>query len=90
MTRQIEAVYENGVLRPLEPLNLDEKERVRLTITNDNPPTLDDLIDLEFMESCALEVAGLENIPSHAEVREMLSHDKSSWSDAVIAGREER
>ncbi len=32
MARQLEAVYEQGILRPLEPLVLAEHQRVRLTI----------------------------------------------------------
>ena len=32
MTKQVEAIYENGVLRPLEPLPLAERERVTVTI----------------------------------------------------------
>jgi|SRR5882724_6934706 len=32
MARQLEAVYEHGVLRPLEPLALRESQRVRLTV----------------------------------------------------------
>jgi predicted DNA-binding antitoxin AbrB/MazE fold protein len=32
MTRSIQAVYQNGVLRPLEPLNLSENERVTVII----------------------------------------------------------
>lgn len=33
MTRTIEAVYENGMLRPLEPLDeLPDKTQVRITI----------------------------------------------------------
>lgn len=32
MSRQLEAVYEHGVLRPLEPLSLAEHQRVRLTL----------------------------------------------------------
>jgi|HubBroStandDraft_4_1064222.scaffolds.fasta_scaffold578571_1 predicted DNA-binding antitoxin AbrB/MazE fold protein len=37
MVRELEAVYENGLLRPLEPLSLVEKQRVHVTIT-DLPP----------------------------------------------------
>lgn len=33
MTMQIEAVYEQGVLRPVIPLDLPEGERVGLTLT---------------------------------------------------------
>ena len=32
MVRHLEAVYEGGVLRPLEPLALGEHQRVRLTV----------------------------------------------------------
>ena len=35
MSRSISAVYENGVLRPLESLDLPENERVTLTIAGD-------------------------------------------------------
>lgn len=36
MVRHVEAVYERGVLRPLEPLALGEQQRVRLTV-DDQP-----------------------------------------------------
>jgi predicted DNA-binding antitoxin AbrB/MazE fold protein len=32
MTRSFPAVYENGILRPLEPLNLPDKEMVTITL----------------------------------------------------------
>jgi predicted DNA-binding antitoxin AbrB/MazE fold protein len=40
MVRQLEAVYERGMLRPLEPLALAEHQRVRLTLEDHAlPPT---------------------------------------------------
>ena len=33
MRKQVEAVYENGVLRPLQPLPLEEHERVIVTVS---------------------------------------------------------
>ena len=36
MVKQLDAVFEAGVLRPLEPLDLSERQRVRLTL-DDNP-----------------------------------------------------
>ncbi len=48
MRREIQAIYENGVLRPLETLELEEQQRIRITIDNGNPLT--DLLDTEFME----------------------------------------
>lgn len=32
MTRKVEAVYEKGLLRPLEPLTLPEGQRVTVTV----------------------------------------------------------
>jgi predicted DNA-binding antitoxin AbrB/MazE fold protein len=32
MSRSVQAIYEKGVLRPLEPVNLHENEQVTLTI----------------------------------------------------------
>jgi predicted DNA-binding antitoxin AbrB/MazE fold protein len=36
MTTQLHAVYENGVLRPLQPLDLAERQRVLITISPDS------------------------------------------------------
>jgi predicted DNA-binding antitoxin AbrB/MazE fold protein len=39
MTKQIEAIYENGVLRPVRPINLPEGEHLRLiVITRQDAP----------------------------------------------------
>jgi predicted DNA-binding antitoxin AbrB/MazE fold protein len=38
MVRQLEAIFEQGVLRPLEPLSLPENQRVLVTITDINQP----------------------------------------------------
>ena len=40
MARQLEAVYEQGILRPLEPLDLAEHQRVRLTLEETRPVPL--------------------------------------------------
>jgi predicted DNA-binding antitoxin AbrB/MazE fold protein len=40
MSLSIEADYENGVLKPVEPLPLKEHERVRLTIQQGDTPLL--------------------------------------------------
>jgi predicted DNA-binding antitoxin AbrB/MazE fold protein len=46
MTKTVQAVYENGLLRPLEPLSLLENEQVSVTIAadangkNSTPPAL--------------------------------------------------
>ena len=49
MLNEVDAVYENGVLRPLEPLLLAEHERVRITVAREQAHTW---LDQEFMEAC--------------------------------------
>ena len=48
MIQQIDAVYENGVLRPTQPLPFAEHERVRVTVVPDGD---EDLLDQDFNSS---------------------------------------
>jgi predicted DNA-binding antitoxin AbrB/MazE fold protein len=41
MTKQLEVIYEGGVLRPLEPLPFAEKERLTVTVSNKSAPVKD-------------------------------------------------
>ncbi len=50
MIQQIDAVFEHGVLRPLKPLRLAEKAKVKVMISL---PEDDSWMDVEFMDSCA-------------------------------------
>jgi predicted DNA-binding antitoxin AbrB/MazE fold protein len=90
MTNHVDAVYENGVLRPLEPLPLEEHQRVRVTISSISGDSLASLVDQSFLEQARKEVAAADYIPTHEEVRKMTEMDASSWSEAIIAEREER
>jgi predicted DNA-binding antitoxin AbrB/MazE fold protein len=38
MVRTLQAVYEHGMLRPIEPLQLDENQLVSVIITDDTEP----------------------------------------------------
>ncbi|MEJ2554854.1 MAG: antitoxin family protein, partial [Anaerolineae bacterium] len=42
MTETVTAVYENGVLRPLRPLKLRERQTVRLQIVLEEPTESED------------------------------------------------
>jgi predicted DNA-binding antitoxin AbrB/MazE fold protein len=86
MRREIQAIYEKGVLRPLEPLELEEQQRLRITIDNGDP--LSDLLDTEFIEWCARKSEA--DVPSIEEVRQILSKIKGSMAEVIIAEREER
>ena len=83
--QQIEAIYENGVLRPLKPLALADQQRVRITIDNGDP--LADLVDTEYEAWCAREA---KDAPSLEQAREILSKVRGSLSDVIIAERDQR
>jgi predicted DNA-binding antitoxin AbrB/MazE fold protein len=86
MRKQIQAIYENGVLRPLEPLNLDESQRVTITIA-DAGEGEEDLVDPAFTQWCAEQS---RNAPSLEEVCQALAKIRGSMADVVIAERDER
>ena len=90
MTRQVEAVYENGMLRPLEPLGLDEHQQVTVRIIDSSEDPLRSYLDLEYIESVKKEVDAMDYIPSLEEVRAITSKDPTSWAEAIIADREDR
>ena len=85
----VEAIYERGLLRPLSPVTLEEKQSVRLIIDDDDD---DDDENEESRDAAILawaraEAAEMEDIPTIEEVRRLLSTIPGSVSDAVIAER---
>jgi predicted DNA-binding antitoxin AbrB/MazE fold protein len=86
MGMTFEAVYENGVLRPLETLALPNMQHVLVTIAG-SPVTPDDLAG--YFEPEEWEAAKDDDV-SLQEVRRALSSIPGSLADAVIASREER
>lgn len=84
--RQIEAVYEGGMLRLLAPVALNENQRVKITINgSDNNASP----DTELMERARAEVAAMAALPTIEEVRALLSTIPGSVSETVIAERGE-
>ncbi|MGA2144826.1 MAG: antitoxin family protein [Bryobacteraceae bacterium] len=90
MTKQVEAVYENGVFRPVEPVSLAEQQRVTVLITDPQTVSGRTYLDVPYMETIRREVEALHQVSSHEEILEMTSKDPASWSDAIVAEREER
>lgn len=86
MLQQVDAIYERGLLRPLTPLALDERQCVRLIVDGVAP---DGGLDSAMVEWARAEVAGIAEIPAIEEVRDLLSTISGSVSDAVIAERGE-
>lgn len=89
MTKRVEAVYENGVLRPLEPLPLDEHQHVTVTVSSEEAP-LDSIIDRALLDRARNEVRSMESIPSLEDVRRILSKIHGSLGTDIQAEREDR
>jgi predicted DNA-binding antitoxin AbrB/MazE fold protein len=95
MIRQLDAIYEDGVLRPLEPLPLQNAQRVKIIVSM--PPDEGQWKDsnrshrdLELLEKAKAEVASMKERPSLLEVQKMLSAIPGSLSADFIAEREDR
>jgi hypothetical protein len=86
MEKTVQAVYENGVLHPLEPLLLGERQQVTVTVSDvvgvsGNHPLL---VSPEEWSGAAKYDVGLD------EVRRALSTIRGSLSEAVLEERRER
>jgi predicted DNA-binding antitoxin AbrB/MazE fold protein len=75
MKETIEAIYENGLLRPLRKLRILEGQRIRLTV--------------ESLETGEKELKPQET-PPYMKVRRALRACAGSLSDDVMLDREER
>ena len=83
---RIQAIYENGAFRPLEPVSLKENERVTLTIETCDSG-FGDVLDEEFLAHLAPE--GDDSV-SLEEVRQALAKYTGSLADDICADRDER
>lgn len=85
MQRTFQAVYEDGLLRPLEALDLRNRQHVQVTITD--VVVADDAAG--YFEPDEWEASRTDDI-SLEDVRRALSSIPDSLADAVIASRDER
>jgi predicted DNA-binding antitoxin AbrB/MazE fold protein len=88
MIQHVEAIYERGVLRPLEPLPLAESQRVSVTISDSTAPH--SLSDPQFLETVRAEAAALRHVPTLEEVQRAMSKIPGSLTEDFTAEREER
>jgi predicted DNA-binding antitoxin AbrB/MazE fold protein len=86
MHQTVEAIYDDGVLRPLEKLSLRPKQRVLLRI-EEGPDAADDLEDKTFATYCLAE--GDPNI-SLEQVRQAVAVMLGSMTEACSAERDDR
>lgn len=81
-TRNVEMIYENGILRPLEPLSLQEGQHITVPVPQQGE-------DDEFLAGLYAELDKLDRIPTLDEVRQMTAGIKGSFADFIIAERGE-
>jgi predicted DNA-binding antitoxin AbrB/MazE fold protein len=83
MLKEFEAVYENGVLRPLQPLPLSEREYVKVTVAR---AADQNWLDAEFMDACGAEA---DSTISLEQVRRSLAKIRGSMDEAINEDRGE-
>jgi predicted DNA-binding antitoxin AbrB/MazE fold protein len=87
MVQEIEAVYENGVLRPLSPVKLAESETVHVRISTGE--TGMSQLDGALVERARTELARRPTVPGIEEVQQAAAVIPGNWSDDIIAERGE-
>jgi len=90
MPLQVDAVYENGVLRPLQPLDLKEHEHVLVSVLKTAPTLGRSSIAVEYVEKIKRELQDAEPIPGLEEVRRRLAKIPGSMAAEIIAERGKR
>ena len=84
MTQSVRAIFEHGVLRPLEPVLLQEHQQVTLTLTDSENGDWSDSAFLCSIEGDADESVSLE------QVRAGLAKISGSMADDFHHERDER
>jgi len=87
MRRQIEVVYEKGVLRPLAPLPEEIREQQHLIVTVEPLDGREVWLDAACVAAAARDA---EPVVSLEEVRKILANIHGPLAQAVAAEREER
>jgi predicted DNA-binding antitoxin AbrB/MazE fold protein len=87
MSKTLPAIYENGLLRPLEPLELKEHQRVRVTADDFSDDPAGALLDHEY--HAAIDAMD-EEVRTLEEVRTALGPVRGKLSDAVSEDRDAR
>lgn len=90
MTRQLEAIFQGGVLRPLQPLNLLEDQKVVVTVATITETSEDDFLDTDLHRYCESRAKMKDPSITLESVRRELASIPGSMSDDIIADREER
>ncbi len=74
MPKTIEAIYENGVFKPLEKVNIPEHKKLRITLTNK--------AESKTRERCSL--AGIIDIAKNCSDSDLsINHDKYLYGEGT-------
>jgi predicted DNA-binding antitoxin AbrB/MazE fold protein len=86
MEKTVQAVYEGGVLRPLEPIPLEDQQEVTVTISDEGsiPRSHPLLVSADEWADAAQDDISVD------EVRRALSRISGSLSAAIIDERRDR
>ena len=85
MSRTVQAVYENGAFRPLEPIACQEQKRVVLTVENATAVE-ENVLDQEFLAYCETQA---DDSVSLEAVRQAPAKIPGSLADDIRAERDE-
>lgn len=87
MAKSVPAVYENGVLRLLEPLDFADHQRVMVMVTDAPTNLVDSWLDHEYLSSIGKDPT---RVPGLEEVRAALSKIEGNLSEEIRAERDSR
>jgi predicted DNA-binding antitoxin AbrB/MazE fold protein len=84
MTEIVTAIYENGVLRPMHPLNLRERQAVRIQVLPEEPPELAASEDeLERIMQDLIKTGRLVPPPGRSDVEPMSEQERRALADRM-------
>lgn len=84
----MDAIYENGVLRPLQPLDLTEHERVLVSVVK-NAASGRSRLAVEYIERLRREHEDAAPAPGLEEVRRRLAKIPGSMAAEIVSERGE-
>jgi len=90
MPLQVDAVYENGVLRPLQPLDLKEHEHVVVSVVKAELHAGRSNLAVEYIEKIKREQQAAEPAPGLEQVRRRLEKIPGSMAAEIVAERGDR
>ena len=86
MTKTVQAIFKNGVLQPLTPLNLQDEEHVTLTVVS-SPNGIADWEDMECYEATKCDA---DESVTLEQVQQALAKIPGSLTADFVAERDER